>query len=965
MSTNLQVMDYDYALSHQIWKTERNLADRIMSYVTKMNLNYKLDKLTRGLGNCFPLAVLQQLSHQEIFDLLIPEMKTIVRNLDHQELRKKVRDFILTSNDERLTPLRTNFDEGMNALANSGETTETWQHYWEKMMKDNEWVDSFFVQATAFLLNLNIKIIETSGNERNPFHEIKSGRPNSKTIHIGYVTATHYQSLIVKDSETQMIIVPTENQDIKDQSQCPVCKKWFKNALNHIVKNIKCSGQITETEKMKLHNSANERKRIQNAKRQAKDRAKKKAIDPEKFKEDHNLWNEKWLSLKRAQDPKKVKADQNQRQSKCRKIETEEDRLREFRNATMFSAIFLCISCQTRQFFSNIQEFTSTIEEDLKRIWKPTPIQDIIYDLNLRTRVIINQEIDVEQDEKSLGKKYICRTCLTKLKRKTLPGTSVMNNLQLHDTDEVLKGENILLTELEGSLIAKLIIFQKIFLLPRSRWTALKDRTINVPIQDETINNFVRQLPRLPNEAGLIALELKRKIEMKNTHKKQLINPSKIFKCLAKLKAKGNPHYTKIDSPEEFKKRCKEKDKIGHDLIFGDDDDLEEVLKSMNSEFNENPSDEVSELQKIQDNETNDDGHLDPTRKFNFKYDQTVCMADKYPEISVAPGEGQTPTGILSEKDWDIKAFPHLHNADGTNGKDQDRPVKLTDQYYFIQRVINKETRFSSNPDYLYSAVAYLEQKQIYANINNVGRRGKQVTSNEGQLSYELQDVFRVLENMKNTPKYWKKLKYEILAKIDNLGPFQLFFTLSCADQRWSANFAEILLRKGHAVSFTRNNIESSQEPFINVRCPDGTWKPIMQFIKEDIEESSHELIRGNVVAATRYFHNRVTCFINKILLQKSNPMSVQFYSYKVEFQERGAPHIHGVLWLNIAELENLSRINGKFSKTQTGNDKPLKGILKTFTKLRISDKLDNEDCQRLISFIDGFITVSTHGKTF
>ena len=538
-----------------------------------------------------------------------------------------------------------------------------------------------------------------------------------------------------------------------------------------------------------------------------------------------------------------------------------------------------------------------------------------------------------------------------------------MNNLQLHDTDEALRAQNLMLTELEGSLIAKLIIFQKIFLLPRSRWTALKDRTINVPIQDETINNFVRHLPRLPNEAGLIGLELKRKKEMKNTHKKQLINPSKIFKCLARLKNNGNPHYTNIDSPEEFKKRCKENDEAGCDLIFGDDD-LEEEMESMKFEDIENPSDEISELQESQNDEIDTDEQLDPARKFNFKYDQTVCMSEKYPEMTVAPGEGQTPTGILSQKDWDIKAFPHLHNADGSNGKDQERPAKLTDQYYFIQRVINKETRFSATPDYLYSAVAFLEQKQLYANINNVGRRGKQITSNDGQIGYELQDVFRVLENIKNTPKYWKKLKYEILAKIDNLGPFQLFFTLSCADQRWSANFAEILLRKGHAVSFTRNNFESSQEPIIKVRCADGSWKLIMQFIAEDLKVSSHELIRGNVVAATRYFHNRVTSFINKILLQKSNPMSVQYYSYKVEFQERGAPHIHGVLWLNVAELENLSRIDGQLTKTQDGNDKPLKGISKTFTKLRISAKLNTEDCQKLISFIDGFISVSTHGNT-
>ena len=136
----------------------------------------------------------------------MPDMKTIVRNLDHKELRRRVKDFTLSSKDERLTPLRTNFDEAMNASAKSGGPSETWQHYWEKMIKDKEWVDSFFVQATSFFLNLDIRIIETSGNETNPFHQIESGRPNSKTIHIGYVTGTHYQSLIPYDNESQLMI---------------------------------------------------------------------------------------------------------------------------------------------------------------------------------------------------------------------------------------------------------------------------------------------------------------------------------------------------------------------------------------------------------------------------------------------------------------------------------------------------------------------------------------------------------------------------------------------------------------------------------------------------------------------------------------------------------------------------------------------------------------------------------------
>ena len=118
------------------------------------------------------------------------------------------------------------------------------------------------------------------------------------------------------------------------------------------------------------------------------------------------------------------------------------------------------------------------------------------------------------------------------------------------------------------------------------------------------------------------------------------------------------------------------------------------------------------------------------------------------------------------------------------------------------------------------------------------------------------------------------------------------------------------------------------------------------------------------MVAATRYFQSRVSHFISKILRQKSNPLSVQYYSYKVEFQERGAPHIHGVLWLDMNELENLSRIDGQLTKIEDGDEKPLLNLSKTFTKLRKSEKLEDEDKSRLTCFIDNFITVSLHANT-
>ena len=230
-------------------------------------------------------------------------------------------------------------------------------------------------------------------------------------------------------------------------------------------------------------------------------------------------------------------------------------------------------------------------------------------------------------------------------------------------------------------------------------------------------------------------------------------------------------------------------------------------------------------------------------------------MLDKYPEISIAPGEGQKPKGILGDNHWDIKAFPHLHNPDGSNGKDQQRKVKLRDQEYFIQRILNKEKRFAETPGYLYSAVAYLEEKRISQNLSLVGRRGKEVRGEEGKVSYQLEDEFRVLEAIPNSPKYWQKMKYEILAKIENLGPFHLFFTLSCADQRWDATFATILSEKGHSILFSRSEVDGIPKVSVEVKTATGDWKPLRQFLEEDIDESKHELIRGNVVMATRYLH--------------------------------------------------------------------------------------------------------------
>ena len=164
----------------------------------------------------------------------------------------------------------------------------------------------------------------------------------------------------------------------------------------------------------------------------------------------------------------------------------------------------------------------------------------------------------------------------------------------------------------------------------------------------------------------------------------------------------------------------------------------------------------------------------------------------------------------------------------------------------------------------MYAAVAYIEKKQIKRNINLVGTRGKKKNNENGGQTYELEDGYRVLEDIKMTPKYWKKAKYEMIAKLDNLGPFHLFFTLSCADMRWEDNFGTILQDKGFNVKYTVSTDEKGNwNTIVEARKnAEHNYKPIMLFIEEDVEETLHELVRDNVMTATRYFQHRVKQFI-------------------------------------------------------------------------------------------------------
>ena len=103
--------------------------------------------------------------------------------------------------------------------------------------------------------------------------------------------------------------------------------------------------------------------------------------------------------------------------------------------------------------------------------------------------------------------------------------------------------EELNLTDLEQVLIS--IFFLKLWKLPKSIW-------INVPITDDDIVNKMSKLPRTPKDAGIIALDFKRKVYLKSSVLKQYIDVHKVGPALKALKSIGQPSYQFIDLNGEY-----------------------------------------------------------------------------------------------------------------------------------------------------------------------------------------------------------------------------------------------------------------------------------------------------------------------------------------------------------------------------------------------------------------------------
>ncbi|CAB3991404.1 Hypothetical predicted protein [Paramuricea clavata] len=445
------------------------------------------------------------------------------------------------------------------------------------------------------------------------------------------------------------------------------------------------------------------------------------------------------------------------------------------------------------------------------------------------------------------------------------------------------------LTPLEERLISPRIPFMQVRELPSGGQLSIHGNVVNVPAD---VNTTVSVLPRPINESQTIPIKLKRRLGYKHHYQFQNVRPSKVLEAARYLVC--NSEIFKNEGIEvmdnyETNPLNNVNEEAWSEFIANNTEETSDIVSN---EVNIQSQENVATMQASNDSIDNDtdDEWCEPTERASGVMDTLLQEPDITQNgdkiISFAPGEGNRPLGIFIDKDSEFLSFPTIYC-----GKRQaDNSERLVPVHYSTickWELRSQDRRVAQSVPNIFYKLKKLQIRQIQGSaslsLRKCKTKGKTYTA--GDLKSEssvnklinLDEGFRVLRNLRGSPPYFERCKKDLFAMIRQLGKPTWFCSFSAAETRW-IHLIKILGRLIDNKHYTDDEVKQM------------TW------------QKKSELIQKDPVTCARNFEHMVQLFIHNFIKSSCHPIGevVDFF-YRVEFQQRGSPHIHGLFWIKNA----------------------------------------------------------------
>ena len=249
--------------------------------------------------------------------------------------------------------------------------------------------------------------------------------------------------------------------------------------------------------------------------------------------------------------------------------------------------------------------------------------------------------------------------------------------------------------------------------------------------------------------------------------------------------------------------------------------------------------------------------------------------------FNFAPGEGSKPISIFLEPHSEEKCFPGIYCGQ-RRATNEERICKVTYGEIVKSELRNVDRRAACCVENIFFKTEALQMKTIQDQSCVALRKVKvtnKVTAKDvrGDKISELihhDKAYKCLAKVRGSPPYFEQVSKDLKAMIRQLGPATLFLTLSAAETQWT-DLLKMLGKINEGKVYSDEDIENM------------TWLDKCKLINQD------------PVTCARHFDSRVSHFVN-IFIKSDNFIlpGVTDYFYRVEFQQRGSPHIHMMIWM-------------------------------------------------------------------
>ena len=268
--------------------------------------------------------------------------------------------------------------------------------------------------------------------------------------------------------------------------------------------------------------------------------------------------------------------------------------------------------------------------------------------------------------------------------------------------------------------------------------------------------------------------------------------------------------------------------------------------------------------------------------------DQKNLIYENLKKISIAPGEKGQFQNWGSDIFLEEKLFPNLfpYGIGGFLSSNVLRRGNMGFSNYVKTRLLSVNSKFRDDPFYVFFLLLVKELVDIRRSEKTFFRKATKVpklnastiTETNKEFLMRNNNVFTAYKTLRGTAMYYESIKKNLMAFLRQKGCPTLFCTFSAAEFDWSELAQKIY--------------ETKEKQ----KCP-------MDFLDDQNAAWKNKLIAQNVVQSTMHFSKRTDKLISLLTRvpmfeHEGVEYRVSSYFYRVEFQTRGAPHLHLMFWL-------------------------------------------------------------------